>query len=474
MYARRRVWERDFVHQAVRSLTVAALKDRECSVVVATRFRLTAYRLRDGRQGYVAEDTVLCRPEVTFVLATFNRREVLVNTLRQVMDCGLPGSAVEVIVVDNASTDGTADQVRRDFPNVRLIESAKNLGSCAKSLALEHVRSPYTMFLDDDSYPRPGSVERMLDYFASDDRLGAAGFRVHLPDGGEECSAFPGVFIGCGVGLRTGALREIGGLDRDFFMQAEEYDVSFRLIQAGWRVRTFDDLHVEHLKSPQARYSSRTTFFDTRNNLLLIERYLPDESAKIYRTDWLQRYRWLAAANGHGGSFSQAVANVRQQGPSQRRRFAGFRLGSAAFETLFLWEDVERRMRELHDNGIRRIAFADLGKNVYAYHRGARETGLSVLGIADDRFFRPGRHYRGLPLIPIDRIDDLKPDAVLISNTSFVHAAQTQRRLSARITIPIFNWFGANDFRFSVTGGSVDIDATCAENPQPNGRWSPA
>src|SRR3954470_15120268 len=157
---------------------------------------------------------------VSFVLSTHNRRKVLLNTLNSLYLCGLQQEAFEIIVVDNASNDGTAEAVEREFPHVLLLPQKKNRGSCAKNLALPHARGRYIVFLDDDSYPRYGSIARMIRHFEADPDLGAAVFEIHLPDGSSECSAYPDVFIGCGTGFRRQALAEVGGLPEDFFMQA--------------------------------------------------------------------------------------------------------------------------------------------------------------------------------------------------------------------------------------------------------------
>ena len=145
------------------------------------------------------------QPRISFILATHNRREVLLHTLERVQEYGLERRAFEVIVVDNASSDGTATAVRDRFPDVVLPALPRNLGSCAKALAIDSAKGEYVVFLDDDSFPRAGSVERMIETFEDDSQLAAAGFVVHLPDGSEECSAFPNVLIVCGAGLRRSA-----------------------------------------------------------------------------------------------------------------------------------------------------------------------------------------------------------------------------------------------------------------------------
>jgi len=380
--------------------------------------------------------------EVSIVLATHNRRNVVLHTLSRLADCGLRSGEYEIIVVDNASADGTADELR-GHPEVRVVQLEENLGSCAKSAGVEHARGRLVLFLDDDSFPRPGCLARMLTHFAEQPRLGAAGFTVHLPDGSQECSALPHVFVGCGAGLRAEALREVGGLDQSFFMQAEEYDLSFRLLQAGWRVEIFADLQVDHLKSPTARRSERTTFYDIRNNLRLIARYLPDPQADIYQADWTQRYRWLAQRAGHQTAFERGLAEGRHLAAAERPAFESRRLCPPILEQLFCWSLIEERMLRLREDGVRRIVLADLGKNVYPFYRGAATAGLDVLALADDRLAVPGRDYRGVPLLSTSEALSAPADAIVVSNTSYVHAQRRAQELRRQSDLPVHAWFMA-------------------------------
>ncbi len=382
---------------------------------------------------------------ISFVMATHNRREVTLSTLEQLFGDSRPSAAFEVIVVDNASTDGTVAALQSSFPDVRLIPRRQNLGSCAKTLGVSEAQGEFVVFLDDDSHPRPGAVDRMLEHFEEDAGLGAAGFRVHLPNGREECSAFPNVFIGCGVGFRADALREVGGLDATLFMQAEEYDLSFRLVNAGWSVRTLPDLHVDHLKTPCARRNARTVYYDTRNNLLIAARYLPGPYYRGYRDDWLQRYSWLAAADERLGAYCRGATSGWLLGRGDRRRFTDRRLKPGAFETLFRWGFVADRVRALASAGARRVVFADLGKNVLAFANAARESGISVLAIGDDRFAGPDRLYRGTPIKPLRETPVSECDAIVVSNTSPVHAAETAWRVASLTDRPVCDWFGRQE-----------------------------
>lgn len=381
------------------------------------------------------------RPLISVIIATRNRRDVLLTTLAEVRAAIGPPETCEIIVVDNRSRDGTADAVRKSELDVTLIKAPGNLGSCAKALGVDQAGGRYVLFLDDDSYPRPGSVERMIEHLEADHFLGAVGFQVHLPDGSGECSALPNVFVGCGVGFRLEMLRDIGSLDPTLFMQAEEYDLAFRMVSAGWRVQCFPDCHVEHLKTGGARKSARTVYYDTRNNLIVLARYLPPPHFQIYRQDWKQRYRWLAAASRHRLAHLRGLISGFSCGVADRKLYKPLRLSPEAVEILFRFAEIYQRTAEVRKRGARRVVFADLGKNIYPFLHAARQCGLQVLAIADDRFAAPNRSYRGVPILPTAEALDRPLDAVIVSNTSPIHAEQTAARLQATAEVPVQAWF---------------------------------
>lgn len=379
-------------------------------------------------------------PDVSFVLATHNRCAVVMDTLSQLFRCGLDRRDYEIILVDNASDDGTPGAAGSQADLV--LRLRRNAGSCAKAFGVERASGRCIVFLDDDSFPRPGSMTRMIEHFGADPKLGAAGFTVHLPDGRREGGALPGVFLGCGVGFRAEALRGAGGLDRTFFMQAEEYDLSFRLVASGWTINVFDDLHVDHLKTPQARKTDRTTYFDVRNNLRIVSRYLPSPQFEVYREDLLQRYRWLAQRDGHADAFKRGVRAGRRRCVIERLTYRARRLSPASLEYFYRWAEVREHTADLRESGVRRIVLADLGKNVYAFYQAARGLGMDVAVIGDDRFCAPGRSYRGIPIVGLDDALSRNHEAVVVANTSAVHGGDTYERVAARASHPVYFWFG--------------------------------
>jgi len=382
-----------------------------------------------------------CRPEVSFVLATHNRCEVVRETLARVRQCGIDRHEYEILVVDNASTDGTADAVVGDAD--RVIRLRRNLGSCAKAVAARDAQGRYVVFLDDDSSPRPGSITQMIRHFEHESSLAAAGFKVHLPNGVREGAALPHVFVGCGVGFRSDALRAVGGLDLSFFMQAEEYDLSFRLAAAGWQVRLFDDLHVDHAKTSTARRHARTMFYDVRNNLRVAARFLPRRAFRVYRHDWLQRYRWLADSPYMKRAFLRGKCAGTLLSWGERMAYRDRRLDGEPFERFFRWDFIASRFHKLAEEGVRHVVLADLGKNVYPFVRAASLAGVSVLAVGDDRFAAPKRLYRGIPVEPVKAALDRQPDCVVVANTGPVHASRTASRLRESGLTLVHDWFGS-------------------------------
>lgn len=367
-------------------------------------------------------------PLVSFVIATHNRSEVVIETLSEIRKCGLRPEQYEIIVVDSASTDDTPERIARES-DVQLLALQANLGSVAKAYGVDIARGHYIVFLDDDSFPRAGSIERMVQYFAEEPQLGAAGFRVELPDGREECCAWQDVPVGCGVGFRREALQQTGGLDRTFFMQAEEYDLTFRLTQLAWQVRVMPDLWVQHQKTPLARVSQRTTRLDVRNNLRVLARYLPDAPLPFYIEDCLQRYLWLAVRDGNPTIVEQSVAEANQLLSWERQRYRAWRMTPENFELQFGWQRIEHRCLEFAAMGVKKIALAGLGKNLYAFFRGAEIANLSVTGVIADGLAAENRFYRGIPVINQADLDP-KTEMVIISDSSFVRARQLERILS--------------------------------------------
>ncbi len=218
------------------------------------------------------------QPGVTVVSLAHNRRANVAELLAS-LRCQTMRPA-EIILIDNASTDGTVDMVRRDFPEVRLIETGANLGMVAYNLGFEAAQGDYILVMDDDGLPGSADwIEQVVARFEANPRLGAVSCTVRMRDTGRiahdspqfvpEGSAaegYPGVaFNGTGAGLRREALRQTRLYPWRFFRTYLELHLCTQLLDRGWQVRHFPELEVWHSRRPPSTRERPYTYYGLRN-----------------------------------------------------------------------------------------------------------------------------------------------------------------------------------------------------------------
>jgi GT2 family glycosyltransferase len=219
-------------------------------------------------------DTPPDRPTVSAVIVTFRRPEALATALARVRELPLD----EVIVVDNAADPETMAVIERSGSGARLVTSSENLGAAGANLGAREARSDLLLMLDDDAYPLPGAIERLVEAFRAAPRLGAAGGMVHDVDehgnvvrstelgtfdwylrggrtGGGPVHGLPAFFFPEGASMiRQQAFLEAGGFFPPFFMgRVMGLDLSARLLARGWDVRYVPDAHFHHSKDRGGR-----------------------------------------------------------------------------------------------------------------------------------------------------------------------------------------------------------------------------
>ncbi len=376
--------------------------------------------------------------KLSTVIVTHNRREALRHTLTMMRDnAPLAGLAGEVIVVDNGSTDDTAAMLGREHPGVRVLRRARNEGVSARNHAFAVASGEYVMLCDDDSYPVGDAANRAVAYLAREPRCAAVGGRVELLDGRCEASALPTVTINCGVVLRKRVIDEVGGLPTEFFRQAEEYDWSFRAWGAGYRVERFEDLVWRHNKAAGNRPSGRVHRYDVRNNLILLERYVPEPLRSEYRRDWVARYG--ALARSHGRRLAHLHGRWSGWCWSHREARRGRRvLRPEAIEAIFGLEAQGARVRKwASDQAIGRVLIADMSKNLYATWRACEAAGLKVVGIAENGSAFAGMAYRGAVVQPDEAWRAARFDGVVLSNVNPAQVEARAAQLAARFGRPL-------------------------------------
>ncbi len=241
-------------------------------------------------------------PRLSILVVSWECRDLLVRCLESLRHVAIDH---EVLVVDNASTDGTADTVRRDFPGVRVFEAGGNIGfSRANNLAIGHARGALLLLLNPDTEVRRGAVESMARFMEEHPSAGICTTRLWNPDGSPQPSvlAFPTparqflqhtmlhrwvrrrvdgrtrrveAVSGAALCIRKACVDAVGPLDPDFFMFYEDVDLCRRVDRAGWEVWFVDGPGIVHVKSGASTGEAltRTLLASLRSSLLYFRKH---------------------------------------------------------------------------------------------------------------------------------------------------------------------------------------------------------
>lgn len=226
-------------------------------------------------------------PLVSIVTLCWNRKTDILESLRGIGK--IDYANLEVIVVDNASTDGTCEAIEEEFPQVKLLKMFKNIGIEAYNIGFKNAKGEYIVILDDDSFPHHQAIKRMVKQFKEDETLGVVAFDVRnyykydevatleVQEGTHKAEAkdYYMAFNGAGAGIRRKLFEEIGFYPEEFFLYWNEQDTAFRVWNKGYKVVFFDDIVSYHKYSPQNRASWRAPFYYTRNAFLLVWKNYP-------------------------------------------------------------------------------------------------------------------------------------------------------------------------------------------------------
>jgi GT2 family glycosyltransferase len=222
---------------------------------------------------------------VTVVVATRNRRTDLLASL--------PRHEAPVILVDNASTDGTVAAVRATHPQVTVLPQTRNLGAEGRTVGVSRAATPFVAFADDDSWWAPGDLARAVEIMRAHPRLAVLVARVlvgpeqRLDPVCEEMAAsplgtpgdLPGPallgFIACGALVRTEAFTAVGGFDPVVRFPGEEERLALDLVAAGWGISYVDSVTVHHHPSPVRHSPAERQAAVWRSRLLTAVMRLP-------------------------------------------------------------------------------------------------------------------------------------------------------------------------------------------------------
>ena len=278
---------------------------------------------------------------VTVVIATMDRRDNVLTTLDRL--AALP-ERPPVVLVDNGSTDGTADAVRRAHPQVVVLEPGCNLGAAGRTLGVKAARTELVAFADDDSWWAPGALTRAAEHFARAPRLALLAGRILVgPEARPDpiCREMadsplqrqpdlPGPpvlgFVACGAVVRRSAYLSVGGFSPVVFFLGEETLLAQDLTAAGWGVAYVDDVVAHHHPGAAGDRTGRARL-QARNALV---------------SSWLRRP--LPVTLRHTAAYARRCGSPLWRGALLD---ALRRLPAVLRERRLLPDDVERQVRLL-------------------------------------------------------------------------------------------------------------------------------
>jgi hypothetical protein len=200
---------------------------------------------------------------VTVAVLAYNRREPLAETLSALTgELDYPEERLEICVVDNASTDGTAEMVRRDFPQVELVELPENVGVAGFNEGLQRGTGDWILMLDDDCYVTGDALKRALTR-AREEEADLVSFYVLSETRDPETSFTailrPGLlyFWGCSVLVSRRAVQRVGGYDPNIFIWGNEIEFTMRVLDAGFRHLYLPEVRSLHNKRVGTKFNLR-------------------------------------------------------------------------------------------------------------------------------------------------------------------------------------------------------------------------
>lgn len=229
-------------------------------------------------------------PELSIIILNFNVKDLLLNCLDSIFESKGKLDLWQVIVVDNASSDGSVEAVKDRFPQVELIKNETNLGFAAgNNVGVKYAKSPVILFLNPDTVIKDHAIQKSLEVLLSDPDTGALSCRVELPDGRLDYSCHRGfptpwnslayfsglakIFpkspffsgysasfldisrpheVDCISGtylmVRKIAAEQIGFWHEGYFFNGEDIEFCYSLRERGWKIYFYPDVSIIHFK----------------------------------------------------------------------------------------------------------------------------------------------------------------------------------------------------------------------------------
>jgi len=215
--------------------------------------------------------------DLSIIIMTRNNSRLLSECISSIISATKKIS-YEIIVVDNASTDGSVPMVKKDFPQVLLIQNKENMGfSKSNNLGLKKANGRYSMLLNNDTKIMDGAFDLLVDHMDKDPKAGAIGPMLLNTDmsaqrqgsilgGRSRISGKPkevDFIMGACLMVRKEAIEQVGLMDENFVFYNDDLDWCKRIKKGGWKLVFYPNAKIVHYGG----YSSGRTF----NSMLFVE-----------------------------------------------------------------------------------------------------------------------------------------------------------------------------------------------------------
>ena len=296
-------------------------------------------------------------PAVSILIVSWNTREVLRDCLRTVYE-QTRNVPFEVIVVDNASEDGSADMVKTAFPQAVLLANTTNRGfAAANNQGIEAAQGRYLLLLNSDTLVLDGAIDKTMDFVEAHPEAAAVACRVLNSDRTWQptCFMFPSalniligalylnklfprnrffgrermtwwdggdvravdVVAGCFILARRQVIEQVGVLDESYFMYGEEADWCYRFHEAGWKTLYTPAAEIVHLGGASSARVKGPMCLQLRASILLFLRKHSSMASYIVACLFVSLFFllrlpvWLAKAVASGKASSEHWQTVR-------------------------------------------------------------------------------------------------------------------------------------------------------------------
>ena len=273
-------------------------------------------------------------PDVSIVIVNYNGFNFTAQCLDSIYE-NPPLASLEIVVVDNASQDDSADLLETKYPEIKLVRSPENRGIAGgNNLGIRAGSGRYVLLLNNDTLVLPGMIDRVMKFLQDHPEAGGVGGGLINPDGSYQSGSmpFPSLieeflqltklnwflrnsypyysssreprtvdWISTAFMLfRRDALEEVGLVDEDFFIYSDEVDLEYRLWRAGWKLYYLPEVKTIHFggksmepwRSRKLKYRGRLLFWRKHHHALeeAIIRFMYVSASSIKLVFWSVTY----------------------------------------------------------------------------------------------------------------------------------------------------------------------------------------